>query len=106
MSEVGNQRFPTEEKFALTSQIRRSSRSVCLNLREAWAKPPIWGALCQQTNRLRWREQRDRLITRFCQRLRIHFHRRASSVDEQMRGDWTDAQWNDKKIQFLPEPWL
>jgi|SRR6266705_3450015 four helix bundle protein len=31
-------RFPSEEKFALTSQIRRSSRSVCLNLREAWAK--------------------------------------------------------------------
>ena len=31
-------RFPPEEKYALTSQIRRSSRSVCLNLREAWAK--------------------------------------------------------------------
>ena len=30
--------FPPEEKFALTSQIRRSSRSICLNLREAWAK--------------------------------------------------------------------
>lgn len=30
--------FPIEEKFALTSQIRRSSRSICLNLREAWAK--------------------------------------------------------------------
>jgi four helix bundle protein len=30
--------FPDEEKYALTSQIRRSSRSVCLNLREAWAK--------------------------------------------------------------------
>jgi four helix bundle protein len=30
--------FPAEEKFALTSQIRRSSRSVCLNLREVWAK--------------------------------------------------------------------
>ena len=30
--------FPPEEKYALTSQIRRSSRSVCLNLREAWAK--------------------------------------------------------------------
>ena len=30
--------FPTEERFALTSQIRRASRSVCLNLREAWAK--------------------------------------------------------------------
>jgi four helix bundle protein len=30
--------FPDVEKYALTSQIRRSSRSVCLNLREAWAK--------------------------------------------------------------------
>ena len=30
--------FPPEERFALTSQLRRSSRSVSLNLREAWAK--------------------------------------------------------------------
>lgn len=30
--------FPPEERFALTGQIRRSSRSVCMNLREAWAK--------------------------------------------------------------------
>ena len=30
--------FPADERFALTSQIRRSSRSTCLNLREAWAK--------------------------------------------------------------------
>ena len=30
--------FPPEERYALTSQIRRSSRSICLNLREAWAK--------------------------------------------------------------------
>src|SRR6266705_1818554 len=31
-------KFPSEETFALTSQIRRSSRSICMNLREAWAK--------------------------------------------------------------------
>jgi four helix bundle protein len=30
--------FPPEERYALTGQIRRSSRSVCMNLREAWAK--------------------------------------------------------------------
>ncbi len=30
--------FPSEERYALTGQIRRSSRSVCHNLREAWAK--------------------------------------------------------------------
>lgn len=30
--------FPPEERYALISQIRRSSRSVPMNLREAWAK--------------------------------------------------------------------
>lgn len=30
--------FPAEERYALTGQIRRSSRSVCHNLSEAWAK--------------------------------------------------------------------
>jgi len=30
--------FPPEERYALTGQIRRSSRSVSLNLREAWGK--------------------------------------------------------------------
>jgi four helix bundle protein len=30
--------FPLEERYALTSQGRRSSRSVPMNLREAWAK--------------------------------------------------------------------
>jgi four helix bundle protein len=33
-----SRKFPPEERFALTGQVRRSSRSVCLNLREAWAK--------------------------------------------------------------------
>lgn len=30
--------WPPEEKYSLTDQIRRASRSVCTNLREAWAK--------------------------------------------------------------------
>lgn len=30
--------FPKEEKYSLTDQIRRSSRSVPANLSEAWAK--------------------------------------------------------------------
>lgn len=33
-----SQRFPVEERYALTDQIRRSSRSVCANLAEAWRK--------------------------------------------------------------------
>ena len=30
--------WPPEERYSLTDQIRRASRSVCSNLREAWAK--------------------------------------------------------------------
>lgn len=30
--------FPKEEQYSLTDQIRRSSRSVCSNLGEAWRK--------------------------------------------------------------------
>lgn len=33
-----SKRFPAEEKYSLTDQVRRSSRSVCANLREVWAK--------------------------------------------------------------------
>jgi four helix bundle protein len=30
--------FPREERYALVDQVRRSSRSVCANLAEAWRK--------------------------------------------------------------------
>ena len=30
--------FPREERYSLIDQVRRASRSVCTNLREAWAK--------------------------------------------------------------------
>ena len=30
--------FPRDEKFSLTDQIRRSSRSIGANIAEAWAK--------------------------------------------------------------------
>ncbi len=30
--------FPPEERYSLTDQVRRSSRSVCANLAEAWRK--------------------------------------------------------------------
>jgi four helix bundle protein len=39
-----SQRFPSEERYSLTDQIRRSSRSVCANLAEAWRKRRYKGA--------------------------------------------------------------
>jgi four helix bundle protein len=36
--------FPKEETYALTDQVRRSSRSACSNLAEAWRKRRYEGA--------------------------------------------------------------
>jgi four helix bundle protein len=33
-----SKRFPREERYSLTDQIRRSSRSICPNIAEAWRK--------------------------------------------------------------------
>src|SRR5213595_3990822 len=33
-----SKKFPKEERYSLTDQIRRSSRSVCANMAEAWRK--------------------------------------------------------------------
>jgi four helix bundle protein len=33
-----SKRFPVEERYSLTDQLRRSSRSVCANISEAWRK--------------------------------------------------------------------
>ena len=36
--------FPKEETYSLTDQMRRSSRSVCANLAEAWRKRRYYAA--------------------------------------------------------------
>jgi four helix bundle protein len=42
--------FPNEERFALTDQIRRSSRSICANLAEAWRKRRYEAAFVAKLN--------------------------------------------------------
>jgi len=40
-----SKRFPAEEKFSLTDQMRRASRSICANIAEAWRKRRYKAAL-------------------------------------------------------------
>lgn len=42
--------FPREESFSLTDQIRRSSRSVCANLGEAWRRRRYQAAFASKLN--------------------------------------------------------
>jgi four helix bundle protein len=43
-------RFPKEETYPLTDQIRRSSRSVCSNIAEAWRKRRYEAAFVNKLN--------------------------------------------------------
>jgi four helix bundle protein len=42
--------FPREETYSLTDQIRRSSRSVCANLGEAWRRRRYQAAFVSRLN--------------------------------------------------------
>lgn len=42
--------FPAEERYSLTDQIRRSSRSVCANIAEAWRKRRYKAAFISKLN--------------------------------------------------------
>ena len=45
-----SKRFPAEEKFSLTDQVRRSSRSVPANISEAWRKRRYPAAFVSKLN--------------------------------------------------------
>ena len=45
-----SKRFPREETYSLTDQIRRSSRSVCANLGEAWRRRRYQAAFVSKLN--------------------------------------------------------
>ncbi|MFQ5593085.1 MAG: four helix bundle protein [Anaerolineae bacterium] len=45
-----SKRFPREETYSLTDQIRRASRSVCTNIAEAWRKRRYEAAFVSKLN--------------------------------------------------------
>ncbi len=45
-----SKKFPREEIYSLTDQIRRSSRSVCSNIAEAWRKRRYVAAFVSKLN--------------------------------------------------------
>ncbi|MBP0011355.1 MULTISPECIES: four helix bundle protein [unclassified Roseofilum] len=45
-----SKQFPKEERYSLTDQIRRSSRSVCANLAEDWRRQRYQGSFLLRLN--------------------------------------------------------
>jgi four helix bundle protein len=55
-----SKRFPAEERYSLTDQIRRASRSVCANLAEAWRKRRYEAAFVVKPNDAEERPQKPK----------------------------------------------
>jgi len=45
-----SKQFPPDERFTLTDQVRRSSRSICANIAEAWRKRRYEAAFVAKLN--------------------------------------------------------
>jgi len=94
--------FPLEERFALTTQIRRSSRSVCLNLREAWAKRRYEAHLISKlTDSGGENSETDSLLdfARDCEYISAHQHQ--VLTDKCVEIGRTDARTNDEEVTVI-----
>lgn len=58
--------FPAEERYALTDQIRRSSRSVAANIAEAWARKVYPKALINKFNESLAESMETEVWLQFC----------------------------------------
>jgi four helix bundle protein len=94
--------FPVEERYPMTDQIRRSSRSVCANLAEAWRKRRYRSAFQHSLNHAEAEAAETQTWIRFAQQCEYF-------EDEQ--GNRLYSAY-DKLIRMLvrmitnPDPWL
>ena len=63
-----SKRFPKEERYSLTDQIRRSSRSVCANIAEAWRKRRYPAAFINKLNNAEAEATETQVWLDFCEK--------------------------------------
>ena len=68
-----SKRFPAEERYSLTDQIRRASRSVCSNIGESWRKRRYRAAFISKLSDSETEAEETRVWLEFLLALRIHF---------------------------------
>ena len=74
--------FPKEERYSLTDQIRRSSRSVCANIAEAWRKRRYPAAFINKLNNAEAEAIETQVWLDFCEKCE---YLDKSSVNEFLR---------------------
>lgn len=97
--------FPLEEKYSLVDQIRRSSRSVCANLAEAWRKRRYPKMFISTLNIAEGEAEETRVWLEFCQRFNYLSPQQVNELDDKydkilaqlVRMASNPQQWTIKK---------
>ncbi len=97
-----SKKFPVEERYSLTDQIRRSSRSVCANLAEAWRKRRYEAAFVAKLNDCEAESAETQTWIEFavkCGYLEVEIGRELYGTYNQILGSFVNMINN-------PSPWL
>ncbi|NES21579.1 MAG: four helix bundle protein [Symploca sp. SIO3E6] len=97
-----SKKFPIEERYSLTDQIRRSSRSVCANLAEAWRKRRYEAAFIAKLNDCEAEVAESQTWIEFavkCNYLDVESGREIYAIYNQVLGSLVNMITN-------PSPWL
>ena len=78
-----SKRFPAEERYSLTDQIRRASRSVCSNIGEGWRKRRYRAAFVSKLSDSETEAEETRVWLEFSWRCGYISKAEADDLDEQ-----------------------
>jgi four helix bundle protein len=94
--------FPAEEKYALTDQIRRSSRSVCANIAEAWRKRRYEAAFVSKLSDAETEAAETQVHAEFA------FHHGYLSLEEFLKVDGAYEKIIGQLVKMIDQPqkWL
>lgn len=74
--------FPAEEKFSMVDQMRRSSRSVCANIGEAWRKRRYQAYFVSKLNDAESEAEETRVWIEFARRCGYLANEQAEELDD------------------------
>jgi len=94
--------FPREETYSLTDQIRRSSRSVCANITEAWRKRRYEAAFLSKLNDAEAEAAETQTWSRFA----VECGYLSSEVGNELHQLYDQILGKLVRMIIRPEPWL
>ncbi|OUL36717.1 four helix bundle protein [Nostoc sp. T09] len=104
-----SKKFPSEEKYSLTDQIRRSSRSVCANLAEAWRKRRYKAAFVAKLNdcvRVACRRQAEAAETQVWLKFAVKCQYLTVEQGRKLYGNYNQILSGLVKMITHPDDWL